>query len=50
MYCLCRGVAFRDIELNTRNKTANAFFVEMDYKALVHVVVLEHGYIYIREG
>ncbi len=48
VYCLCRGVAFRDVELNTRIKTAisslsNTFLVEMDYKALVRAVALEHG-------
>ncbi len=50
VYCLCRGVAFRDVELNTRIKTALSslrvlFLVEMDYKALVCAVTLEHGYI-----
>ena len=47
-------MAFRDVELNTRIKTALSslqmlFLVEMDYKALVRAVALEHGYILRRK-
>ena len=50
MYCLCRGVAFRDVELNTRIKTALSslqmlFWWRWIIK-LERAVALEHGYIH----